>query len=152
MKYDVTHTCGHTSRVELFGKNADREKRLAWLERTVCPDCIRAEQNEAAIEQGLPELVGSEKQIAWALSLREKAIAAAEEEAMKIKAQLDEIENSGGIEAACRAEAAARGLDEEALQAAIARGKKVIAELEAKLERGLRLRTETSAKWFIDHR
>lgn len=82
-KYSVTYTCGHEATIQLFGKHKDREWRLQYEERKLCPDCYleklrkeREEENrkaaEAAKEQELPQLVGSEKQIAWAETIRQK--------------------------------------------------------------------------------
>lgn len=33
MKYEVKMSCGHTETIQLFGKIADRERRIEWLER-----------------------------------------------------------------------------------------------------------------------
>lgn len=78
MKYTVTYTCGHTGRVELFGKSKDRDWKLKNMESDLCPDCYRAQQEEnnkkIAEELGLPDLIGSEKQIAWANTLRTKSL------------------------------------------------------------------------------
>ena len=42
MKYDVTFSCGHTHTIELFGKSADRERKIAYFEKYgICPDCMR---------------------------------------------------------------------------------------------------------------
>lgn len=42
MKYDVKFSCGHTHTVQLFGKYADRERKIEYFERCgVCPDCYR---------------------------------------------------------------------------------------------------------------
>lgn len=74
MKYDVTYRCGHTGRVDLVGKGSDRESRIAWLATCDCPDCQAAyqkahlESREAELK--MPELTGSDKQIAWARDLR----------------------------------------------------------------------------------
>lgn len=77
-KYEVTYACGHTRTVNLFGKSADRERKLQWLATINCPDCEKAaEQQEAeAIEARLQlsELTGSPKQIAWAREIRKEAI------------------------------------------------------------------------------
>lgn len=83
MKYDVTFACGHTATVELFGKSSDREWKLQHIAEGLCPDCYKAQQeaerkaaSEAAAEdakkQGFSELKGSEKQIAWAETIRAK--------------------------------------------------------------------------------
>lgn len=91
-KYSVDHTCGHSQTHELLGPHKERDRKLAWLETTVCSDCchakreadhaaaatLAAEENQAA---GLPALIGSEKQVAWAESIRVPicaALAAAE--------------------------------------------------------------------------
>lgn len=82
-KYSVTYACGHTDTVNLIGPKRTREWMLKDKETQVCPDCYRAEleaKREAeraaalaeAAEQELPTLVGTEKQVAWALTLRKK--------------------------------------------------------------------------------
>lgn len=76
--YEVTYRCGHTGRVQLFGKTTKRYETLDWMSRSVlCDECKQAEfeRNNAAAAQknaaiGLPQLTGSVKQIAWAESLR----------------------------------------------------------------------------------
>lgn len=83
-RYTVTHTCGHTQTHELVGPMKDRERKLAWEAKGVCSDCYRQqriakEQEEAKkFEQNnagsLPTLTGSEKQIAWAQSIRAKLL------------------------------------------------------------------------------
>ena len=75
-KYTVTHTCGHTQEVNLFGKHTERDRRIAWLETQLCPECKRKQELENAKAQasGLPELTGSEKQIEWAMVIRQKWI------------------------------------------------------------------------------
>lgn len=45
-KYEVKMSCGHIYTIELFGKTADRERKIKYLEESgVCPDCKRAEKN-----------------------------------------------------------------------------------------------------------
>lgn len=74
MKYEVKMSCGHTETIQLFGKCADRERKIEWLERYVlCEECKKeqaAKEIKKAEEAGLPELEGSEKQIAWAAKIR----------------------------------------------------------------------------------
>jgi hypothetical protein len=81
MKYEVTYSCGHTDTVQLYGPNKDRERKLEWLKDRLCPACykkLQEAQREAKVkeaiaeakESGLPELVGSEKQVSWALEIR----------------------------------------------------------------------------------
>lgn len=73
-KYKITYKCGHTAEVQLYGKYADREKKIAWYATINCPDCEASEQREKAEAAGLPQLTGSEKQIAWATKLRNDAL------------------------------------------------------------------------------
>jgi hypothetical protein len=86
-KYTVTRACGHTETVVLFGKTKDREWRLENVEPSkLCHECWQkelAEQREkenqeaaeAAREMNLPQLTGSEKQVAWAETIRQKILA-----------------------------------------------------------------------------
>ncbi|MDD4422527.1 MAG: hypothetical protein PHD46_05785, partial [Eubacteriales bacterium] len=80
-KYDVTYSCGHDGVVSIFGPGKDREWKLRYEEEKLCPDCYKKHleqeqirQNEASAkvnqEAGLPSLSGSEKQIAWAETIR----------------------------------------------------------------------------------
>lgn len=48
-KYTYQYACGHgTGVVSLFGKNAERERKLAWYaDNMVCPDCYKAQQQAA---------------------------------------------------------------------------------------------------------
>lgn len=80
-KYDVTYRCGHTGVVNLTGKIKDREWKLDREAMKLCPDCWKVEQGrlhaeenarsaEKCKEEGLPELMGTQKQIAWANTIR----------------------------------------------------------------------------------
>lgn len=82
MKYTVKcDKCGKEFKVELFGKNKDREWKLehfSWK----CEECYKAEKEAetAKKSEGLPELTdGTEKQIVWAKKLRIDAIELAKE-------------------------------------------------------------------------
>ena len=75
--YDITYACGHTGREQLYGKNEERERRLRYLEGCMCPECEKKNVARRVEEQritdsaaGLPDLTGSDKQIAWARQLR----------------------------------------------------------------------------------
>lgn len=76
-KYNVTHTCGHAMEYNISGRVADRESKAKWYESRACLLCQRAsEAKEASAQaqvQGLPALVGTEKQVAWAMALRMRA-------------------------------------------------------------------------------
>lgn len=86
MKYDVTYTCGHVATIQLYGKTAERESRIKYLEgNCVCPECYKAQKDaerkaeneksaEAAKARGMQELSGSPKQVAWANTIREKVM------------------------------------------------------------------------------
>jgi len=76
-KYDVEcEKCSESFEVQLYGKMSVREWKLeTWT--WICEDCKakqRAEENAKAAEKnvadGLVELTGSEKQIAWAETIR----------------------------------------------------------------------------------
>jgi hypothetical protein len=71
-------------KLSLTGNRTDAERKADWMlfQGRVCDDCTqkeRAQENtKAALENaktGLPVLQGSEKQIAWAETLRAKALA-----------------------------------------------------------------------------
>ena len=87
MEYDVIYSCGHTGTVKLYGKTSDRESKIRWYETTaVCPECYKKQQEAAAettTKYDLPELEGSEKQVAWAKKLMESAITVLETEGRK---------------------------------------------------------------------
>ena len=70
-----THACGHQGeRYQAYGKLDGRERQLAAIERQDCPACRKAAADKAAAEAGLPLLTGSEKQVAWAAEIRERAL------------------------------------------------------------------------------
>lgn len=84
-KYDVTYTCGHTGVIGLVGPGKQREWRLEREAEKLCPECWEAEKQrqreeenraaaEAAKEQELPALTGTDKQIAWAETIRQKLL------------------------------------------------------------------------------
>lgn len=83
MKYDITYSCGHTATIQLYGSTADRERKIAWMEREgLCPDCYREQQQEMNARKAkealgdiiLPELTGTEKQIEYANDKRNEYV------------------------------------------------------------------------------
>ncbi|WP_286978828.1 hypothetical protein [Aminobacterium sp. UBA5514] len=82
-KYYVTcPVCGEEHRISLFGKISDREWKLEHWDWT-CDECKKKrydEENASAAEEnknaGLPALKGTERQIAWAETIRKQLIAA----------------------------------------------------------------------------
>lgn len=97
--YDITHTCGHDERIELFGKTSERERRIEWLQERPCTECWKKERaaeaearknkeaamiveklgNDAAdavnaLSNATCTLEGSAKQVAWATDIRKEFI------------------------------------------------------------------------------
>ncbi len=129
--YQIAHTCGHNEEVNITGTNVhgERERRAAWLESKPCRACERAAQSTAAqavaVADRLPDLTGSEKQIAWAERIRAEVLASIDQ-----------------FFAAARREA--EKMNE-------------VAKLEIEMTRQyqpliVRVRSQTSASWWIDHR
>lgn len=90
-KYSITYKCGHTCDTQLFGTYKSRERYIEWAkDNKFCPECAEANVRECrrkeseasaqeAQERGYIELQGSPKQVAWANSIRSKAIAVIDE-------------------------------------------------------------------------
>jgi hypothetical protein len=83
----ITYSCGHTGELQLFGSSRSREYAIANAERGLCPDCYEAKlaadraaataaAAAEAAEQELPALEGTDKQVAWALTIRQQFLAA----------------------------------------------------------------------------
>ena len=91
-KYEITFSCGHTETIQLVGKISERERKIEYFKNHgLCSECLEAErkrqfeeQNRKAAEEakelGLPELTGTEKQVAWANTLRKQWIEKVESE------------------------------------------------------------------------
>lgn len=66
MAYEtVKYACGHTEEKQFYGKMDDRRRRVAAMEQDDCPACRAAGS----------DLIGSDKQIAWAEDTRPVATA-----------------------------------------------------------------------------
>lgn len=85
-KEKVTHRCGHDSEVSVFGPYRDRAGKLDWHASQDCPDCRRAaleakraqatvQATEQATADGLPTLTGTDRQVEWAVTIRQSIIA-----------------------------------------------------------------------------
>lgn len=72
----ITHACGHQEEVAVFGKRADRERKIAWLESQLCAECRAREGAAQGAAKGWAALEGSPKQIAWAEDLRGETMGA----------------------------------------------------------------------------
>ncbi len=84
MKYEVTYSCGHEGVVQLYGKESERKRKIEWYESCgLCPECYKAHtrEEEAKLVKDieskfdLPQLVGTPKQIEWAVKIRAKYLA-----------------------------------------------------------------------------
>ena len=80
-----TYSCGHEGRTNIGGPTKDREWKAERIFSSLCPECaekkrkaLREKENAEAAkktaEMELPELSGSEKQVAWANTLRVSAV------------------------------------------------------------------------------
>lgn len=145
-KYALTYDCGHNGEVQIVGPTKDRAYKLARMSERDCPACAaakrtaaRATENATAAQAnaGLPALEGSEKQVAWAETIRAKALA---EAGNQVPAQRMSFPHAlialGGRHGVSESDLAARSLAvHDAMQAA-----------------RRHLETCSSAKWWIDNR
>lgn len=87
MEYRIAHVCGHEQAHYLSGFSSQMERKAAWLRTTQCKTCFVAEKRtkeaDAAADDSatvahldLPPLSGSDRQIAWAATIRAKRLAA----------------------------------------------------------------------------
>ena len=77
----ITHACGHGQAHCLTGFASQQERKARWLQTTKCRTCFiadkQSEQAASAARDGaatahleLPPLTGSERQVAWAATIR----------------------------------------------------------------------------------
>lgn len=101
-KYTITRACGHTESVQIYGKVSERDRLASYEERKDCEECYKASQiakraeaaqvaADAAKASGLPALIGSEKQVAWAETIRANMIAGHEDVRAKLASKDDEV-------------------------------------------------------------
>jgi hypothetical protein len=97
--HTIIHNCGHVAEHDLRGSYAERQGRERTLGRADCWDCRKAAQSAAArvvAEQvALPALAGSDKQTAWAESLRLVAL----DELARHKARVERLVRVKGLPA-----------------------------------------------------
>lgn len=95
-KYFGTFSCGHEGYVNVIGPHKDREWKIDRAFSNMCKECYnkhleikREKENAKALENAkemeLPELIGSEKQVAWANTLRNDLIEKLERTIKEIK-------------------------------------------------------------------
>ena len=151
----VTYQCGHRGIVDIYGAISERERKARYIgESSVCPDCLAAERAAAseraaaaAKALALPSLEGSEKQIAWAESIRATMLAnanakmaAARKAVAKMVREARANYRNGVI--AVRPTTAF-------LAQFLAHPSCPLVSAAARIEK---IRTEKSAKWFIENR
>ena len=73
MRYDIEHQCGHIDTYNIFGANLERDRKVHYLESISCKACARSHRVEN-LQECFPDLPwieeGTEKQVAWAVSIR----------------------------------------------------------------------------------
>lgn len=161
-QYKVNYSCGHTGIVNLFGKGAEREQKIAWYEKQgLCPECYAKEKEAArealrnaakaqAQELKLPELEGTEKQVNWAIAIRAQMLKRYEAKANNAKLILDRIEEARRAYETQNEELIAQleaMTDEQRAQLEI-----IEKEQREIIDRYNKILTTTSAKWFIENR
>ena len=135
-KYEIKRSCGHVEIHNIWGPGRDRERKAEWLEDGLCEECFAAQRARehaeasarAAAEgqkNGYPILAGSEKQVAWANTIRAGFLPELEKEVLRFSGVIPPGEE--------QAEAK----------------KKLMGGLGRFLEK---CQEETSAKWWIDNR
>lgn len=160
-KYDVNYSCGHSGVVDLVGKVSEREHKIEWMEQSgLCPDCYKKQQEAKAVatsnKLGLPDLEGSEKQIAWANKIRLQMISIVQDtingltggrKTATLEEQIAKVGKDNILET-IRTNAQAKGANEEQIQKSIDQMKAIFNNL----DRLHTFKTTTSAKWIIDNR
>jgi hypothetical protein len=78
-KYEITRACGHIEAVDITGPNTrgQRDHQARREAQRTCGECrqagqaaVNAESARVATETELPTLTGSERQVAWAQTIR----------------------------------------------------------------------------------
>ena len=53
-KYTILMSCGHEDTIELFGKTADRERKIEYFKSSgLCKECYKKQMQEKAETEGL---------------------------------------------------------------------------------------------------
>lgn len=83
MQHQIRWACSHTTTVNIYGTNThgERERKADSLAKLPCPACRQSAERDALAARAaeLPALTGSERQIKWATTLRDQALAEAKE-------------------------------------------------------------------------
>lgn len=78
----ITYMCGHTEKAYFEGSVKAATRKAEYVgERKLCPECLEKEREKerelaeaAAKKEGLPDLDGTEKQVNWAVTIRNKIL------------------------------------------------------------------------------
>lgn len=90
-KYEITYKCGHTATVQLLGSIEERQRKIEWYKHNcMCDECRAKQAQEASVQVGLPAIDGSDKQVAWATDIRNKAI----DSVRALKVRFDALANT----------------------------------------------------------
>lgn len=94
----ITRECGHQEYAKILGSNSrQKQSRENYESGKLCYECWKAEEAKKAAEKakeiGLPELEGTEKQVAYATTLRAKTIKDYKIDAAKILKQVEFAES-----------------------------------------------------------
>jgi hypothetical protein len=86
-KYNIMRACGHVEIVQIFGTNAhcERDRREVYEGTLLCRTCLQAKRLKYEETKCLPVLTGSEKQIAWAITIRSKLLESAKKTRTRIE-------------------------------------------------------------------
>lgn len=85
-KVKLRASCGHTFEIELSGSLKKQKERVLFLEeKGLCPSCYKRREGDRELETakllelslgGLPDMLGTEKQVSWARRIRGQMVAA----------------------------------------------------------------------------
>lgn len=155
-KYEIKHICGHTETVELQGTSESRQRKIAELESQVCDDCYNKQKAAEFVEKaskfldvkGLPELVGSERQIAWAENLRMAMLSE-----LFVAYEMDDMNDLMGSGAFRKAGLAARALRNSGVAVKSVSNDNFVEAFKLALKAAIAdAITATDVKFFIDNR
>lgn len=87
MEQQIVHSCGHEQVHFIYGFDSQVARKARWLRTTKCSACFvadkKAQQSEAAARDNAtiphldrPALIGSERQVSWAETIRVSRLAA----------------------------------------------------------------------------
>ena len=86
MEHRIAHACGHEQAHYIPGFATQQARKANWLRTTKCRACFAADKRLAQAENAatdaaaiadldLPALIGSERQVSWASTIRARRLA-----------------------------------------------------------------------------